>query len=74
MFELFRRSSPRELYTRHLPGLGVAFLIAELFYKWGSFALECLGFLATWFVLDLVYGLLSGKLGKAGQPTQSDNP
>ena len=54
MFELLRSSSPRELYGRHLPGLAIAFVVAELFYKWGSFALECMGFLATWLVIDLI--------------------
>jgi hypothetical protein len=28
--------------------------IAELFYKFHSFTLECLAFLATWYVADLV--------------------
>ena len=61
MFELIRSSSRRELFTRHALGLLIAFVIAELFYKWGSFALECLGFLATWFVLDAIFALFSGK-------------
>lgn len=30
----------------------VAFLIAEMFFKWKSFSLECTGFLVTWLVLD----------------------
>ena len=62
MYELLRSSSRRQLYTRHAPGLLVSFVVAELFYKWGSFSLECLGFLATWFVLDLIFALVSGKL------------
>ena len=65
MFELIRSSSRREIFTRHAPGLLIAFVVAELFYKWGSFALECLGFLATWFVVDLIFALLSGKLSRA---------
>ena len=43
--------------TQGLP-FAAAFLIAELFYKFHSFALECLGFLATWFVLDAAFALL----------------
>lgn len=35
------------------PGLALAFLVAELFYKFHSFALECLAFLATWLVVDI---------------------
>ena len=68
MFELIRSSSRRELLTRHAPGLLIAFVIAEMFYKWGSFTLECLGFLATWFVLDAMFALIAGK--KAGRARQ----
>jgi hypothetical protein len=31
-----------------------ALVVAELFYKFHSFTLECLAFLATWYALDLV--------------------
>ncbi len=62
MYELIRSSSRRELFTRHVPGLIIAFVMAELFYKWGSFALERLGFLATWLLVDLIFALASGKL------------
>jgi hypothetical protein len=34
-----------------LATLAVAFVIAEQFYKFHSFTLETLAFLATWFVL-----------------------
>lgn len=37
-----------------LPGLLLAFLIAEVFYKLHSFALECGAFLLTWLVIDLI--------------------
>jgi hypothetical protein len=33
--------------------LVVAFAIAAVFYRFGSFALECLAFLATWALLEL---------------------
>ena len=36
----------------------VAFVIAELFFKFKSFALECLAFLAVWFVLSYLQSLL----------------
>lgn len=62
MYQLLWSSPRRELLTRHLPGLLISFFIAEFYFKWGSFALECIGFLATWFVIDLLYALLSGKL------------
>lgn len=51
----FIRSLRRDgaLATR-LPALFLAFGIAEFFYKFKSFALECVAFLATWLVIDLV--------------------
>jgi hypothetical protein len=44
----------------------MAFVIAEFFYKFKSFSLECLAFLMTWFVLS---GMLSLVLGKQGRRT-----
>jgi hypothetical protein len=38
----------------------VAFMIAEFFYKFKSFTLECLAFLATWFVLSYLQSLALG--------------
>jgi hypothetical protein len=42
------------LLIEQLPALLIAFLIAERFYKFHSFTLECAAFLATWFVIDVV--------------------
>jgi len=36
-----------------IASLIIAFAVATFFYKFGSFALECLAFLATWFAIDL---------------------
>jgi len=36
----------------------IAFLVAEFFYKFHSFTLECLAFLATWFLLSYLQSLL----------------
>ena len=54
MFELIRSLPLRHLLARQAPTFAASLLIAELFYKFGSFTLECLGFLATWFVLDAI--------------------
>lgn len=45
--------------------LVIAFAIATVFYKFGSFALECLAFLATWAVIDLSGQLLARRFGAA---------
>lgn len=36
-----------------LASLVVAFAIATAFYRFGSFALECVAFIATWTLIDL---------------------
>jgi hypothetical protein len=39
----------------------VAFLIAEFFFKFRSFTLECLAFLATWFILSFIQSFVLGS-------------
>jgi hypothetical protein len=58
MFTLLKMLPVRRLMGEQLPSLALAWLIAELFYTFHSFSLECAAFLATWFVFDaLVQGL-----------------
>lgn len=52
MLEFIRALRSRSGLALRLPGLLLAFLIAELFYKFHSFVLECAAFLMTWLVLD----------------------
>ena len=50
--------------SRELPALGIALLIAELFYKFHSFILECAAFLATWYCLSwLIDRVLPSRRG-----------
>ena len=69
MFELIRSTSLRQLLARQAPALAGSLVIAELFYKFGSFTLECLGFLATWFVLDAIFAAIARALAR---PARSD--
>ena len=64
MFELMRSSSLRQLLSRQAPALLIALGIAELFYKFGSFTLECLGFLVTWFVIDALFAQVARARSK----------
>jgi hypothetical protein len=43
------------------PAFLLALTVAELFYKFHSFLLETISFLATWFVLDFVIQHLVGR-------------
>lgn len=52
MYQLLSKISKQDLFRQQLPSFLAAFLIAEFFYKFKSFALECLAFLVTWYVLD----------------------
>jgi len=54
MYSLLRALPARRLLTEQVPALVVSFVIAELFYKFKSFSLETLAFLATWLVVDAV--------------------
>lgn len=41
--------------------IGIAFVIAEMFYKFHSFTLEAAAFLATWYVLRIVARAALGR-------------
>lgn len=54
MIAEIRTHSPSQILARDLPPLALSLTVAELFFKFGSFAAECLGFLALWYALDLL--------------------
>ena len=55
MFTLLHSMPFWQLLSQQIPALGSSLLVAELFYKFHSFLLETGAFLATWFVIDLVF-------------------
>jgi hypothetical protein len=61
MYELLYGRSLKSISTDALPPLAVALLLAELFYKWHSFTLECIGFLATWFAVDWLWSKVTRR-------------
>ena len=52
MYTLLQSITVRQLFLEQAPIFAVSLIIAEVFYKFHSFTLECIGFLATWFLLD----------------------
>jgi hypothetical protein len=54
MYTLIKSVGFRTFLMQEAPYLVMAFLIASLFYKFGSFGVEALAFLATWSVLSAV--------------------
>ena len=68
MLEILRRvESVLGFGWGHLPPLIVSFAVAEFFYKFHSFTLECGAFLITWRVLDWVYQQVAQRV----RPTEA---
>lgn len=59
MYSFIEIRGTRFFLRQEAPALVAAFLVAEMFYKFGSFALECIAFLATWFVFSFAASKLS---------------
>ncbi|MBF8302168.1 MAG: hypothetical protein HW396_449 [Candidatus Dadabacteria bacterium] len=53
MYTLVRSIGFKQVLLEQVPVLVTSLVIAEIFYKFHSFTLECLAFLGTWYVLDL---------------------
>lgn len=60
MIDLLRSLKDHTAYGQRLSGFLSAFLVAEFFYKFHSFTLECIAFLVTWLVFDWVLEILLG--------------
>lgn len=54
MYTLIRYSILQKLLPEQLLSGGSAFIIANQFYQFHSFALECVAFLVTWGAFDFV--------------------
>jgi hypothetical protein len=58
MFSLLKDLGVRVAVKQEAVPFLIAFAIAEFFFKFKSFALECLAFLAVWFVLSFFQSLI----------------
>jgi len=54
MYQMIKSHGVAATLTRETPSAIAAIIVAELFYKFHSFSLECLAFLATWCVFSWV--------------------
>ena len=63
MYTLLRTSGAKSALIAELPGFLVAFLIAHLFYKFGSFGLELVAFMCTWWVATFIKELALRAFG-----------
>jgi len=65
MYTLVQTLGFQAALKREFAPLFIAFMIAEFFYKFHSFALECGAFLVTWAVLSFVQSLVTGQKSDA---------
>lgn len=65
MYTLIKNLSVKKFMLYQAPTIVGSLAIAEIFYKFGSFLLEAVAFLATWFVLDVFVAALARGLGQA---------
>jgi hypothetical protein len=62
MYSLLRSASVKTLLAEQALPLAGSVVIAEVFYKFHSFTLECIAFLATWAILDAGLAAVTGRL------------
>lgn len=69
MYQLIRSVSAGQLFARQVPALCASIALSEVFFKFHSFTLECVAFLATWFILDAaVQGVTALTRGRRAGP------
>lgn len=68
MFTLLRLLPARRIFVEQLPAIVAAWVIAELFYQFHSFTLECAAFLVTWFAFDALIQLAKRLFGAGPEP------
>jgi hypothetical protein len=61
MYTLIRTINSRRSAIAEGLSLTFSLLIAETFYKFHSFTLECVAFLATWYVLSRLFTAVEGR-------------
>ena len=69
MFTLVRLFPVWVLLRDQVPPLAISLLVAEFFYKFHSFTLECAAFLVTWFVLDAAVHVIRRMVENRKAPT-----
>jgi hypothetical protein len=62
MYTLLHKLGSKAFLAREMPALAVSWIIAELFYKFGSFTLETGAFLVTWYLIGSIsYRMFRGN-------------
>lgn len=64
MFSYVKQVGVPTALAHEAPALMAAFVIAEVFYKFKSFTLECAAFLVTWYALSWIQSRIVGPRGR----------
>ncbi len=64
LFSLINIVGLREILSREAIPFAVSLIVAQLYFKWGSFALELIGFLALWLTLGAMLHFVQNTLKK----------
>lgn len=67
MYRAIQSQGLRAFASQEAPYAFLALVIAELFYKFHSFVLECSAFLATWYALSFAASRIMRLLPRAKQ-------
>jgi hypothetical protein len=62
MIDFLRTLRAHPICARRLLGFIPALAITEMFYKFHSFSLECMTFLATWLLFDVLIEWIIGSV------------
>jgi hypothetical protein len=68
MYTLIRNLKSKSSVMVEAPSCLASFIIAEVFYKFHSFTLECIAFLATWLVLSTALSWITRQAGRVAKP------
>jgi hypothetical protein len=52
MYSLIKDQGIKKLMTTEIPALAGALILAEAFYHFGSFILECGAFMVSWYIIS----------------------
>jgi hypothetical protein len=58
VYTLLHHLRTRQGLLTEVPAFLLSWIVAEMFYKFHSFTLECAAFLATWLVLSFITSLV----------------
>ena len=48
---IFKNLTLQQIMSEFIPSFGFSLVIAEYFYKFGSFSVECIAFLMSWYLI-----------------------